>query len=259
MTAQSIIHIARYMILSCGSIDQLPDAERNADKFCNDAVRSIRYAQDCFPALVELRRAQLEGKAVLQAPPGAEWVSRAREVDWNDSEGHEFLHYIHVVEWNNLTWMVAADGFRLHAHGCAAVPLGLYGVVEGHLIPAPVDVKVRTQLMSIIDPETQPIGKLPSPALFEDSEYNDRVGWGWENGYLVSAEASECTYSMNQDYLSDAMSLSAENPQYGYKAKLTGKRKTEVWAIPLQLFWENAFALIMPMKPVKGMKGYKGY
>jgi hypothetical protein len=152
------------------------------------------------------------------------------------------LQYVNVREYNDRTWLVATDGYRLHAYA-VELPVGVYLMIDNKL----------RQVGSVFPDWTTVVPETPEPvAVDEYALLNDAsAAWNFLNGNLVKYDPKRIyklneNYRLRESYFKDALSLGGE-PSFAL-CGITEKHP-EAYQRIMMITWPAAFAVIMPMIP----------
>jgi len=151
------------------------------------------------------------------------------------------LQYVNVREYNDRTWLVATDGYRLHAYA-VDLPVGVYLMIDNKL----------RQVDSVFPDWTTVTPNAKSAQVGEYVIHADgNAAWNIDGNVLTKYDPKRIyklneNYRLCESYFKDALSLGGE-PKFAL-AELTEKHPHPYQRI-MMITWPDAFTVIMPMTP----------
>lgn len=220
-----------------------PDA-KNAITAINKEIEYLK--QQTYNMQRYAKFAKLTGGTYVIDAPIAAWLDLATKHDayeYSPDNPAFKLQYVNVREHAGRTWLVATDGYRLHAYEETDLPVGVYLMVDNIL--RQVDSVFPD--WTTIAPSASTILAVDEYAMVDDMY----AGWNFLNGNLVKFDPRRPyklneNYRLNKRYYRDALRLGGE-PVFSLSG--TSDKYPHPYQRTMQITWPNAFALIQPAMP----------
>lgn len=173
----------------------------------------------------------------------AEWLRLAMPPEHYQDHHPELLN-VSVTKVDGKAYAVMTDGIRLHAHAVDGIPCGVYCIADNMLRLAPSQEYQDWKKIMPVDPIPM---NVDYHLLVDSDEFGLMIATWNVVGNIMATPATreDANYGIDIEYLSDAWTISIDEPTYAKNADGTK---------PLLLRWPEAFALIMPVKP----EAYRG-
>jgi hypothetical protein len=186
--------------------------------------------------------AALTGETYIVPHNVAKWLDLA--VEHLSLEGtREKLQYVNVREYNGRPMLAATDGYRLHAHNVADMPVGTYLMVDNLLRQVDVPFPDWTAI----------VPKAPQLVRVEEYEILNGIYAAWTliDNTLVKFDPKRLfkrndQYRLNERYYKDALAGGGE-PLF-YLSEATDSHPYS-YQKKFMTMWPGAFAVVLPAQP----------